>query len=192
MSVCHIYLVLFSPLARAALKPLCAGQRATFLNESQTEQELPHTERGAAPVSSSSPRGPPSPPITSPSLGKRAIQFLKAAASAFQGGFSRKKTAHFESKDSKAPSHCNLKVFLFSSFLLNVNSHVSWSPSNSEYPPMYKIGIILSSHPFQTQQITHLCTNIHKLKGQLMVVGTYLLKDESKTDSHSECEVTTA
>ncbi len=25
-----------------------------------------------------------------------------------------------------------------------------------------------------------------------MVVGTYLLKDESKTDSHLECEVTTA
>lgn len=152
MSVCHIYLVLFAPLARAALKPLCAGQRATFLNESQTEQELPHTERGAAPVSSSSPRGPPSPPITSPGLGKRAIQFLKAAASAFRGGgwegSARKRQHIWESKDSKAPSHCNLKVFLFSSFLLNVNSHVSWSPSNSEYPPMYKIGIILSSHPF--------------------------------------------
>lgn len=25
-----------------------------------------------------------------------------------------------------------------------------------------------------------------------MVVGNHLLKDESKTDSHSECEVTTA
>jgi len=67
-----------------------------------------------------------------------------------------------------------------------------WAHPFSEYPPTYKIGIILSSNPFQTQQITHLCTYIHKLKGQSMVVGTYLLKDESKTDSHLECEVTTA
>lgn len=109
-------------------------------------------------------------------------------------GASSAKTAHCKSTDSKAPQHCSTKVFFFPffSFLLNVNSHVSWSPSISEYPPMYKIGIILSSHPFQTQQITHLCTYIHKLKGQSMVVGTYLLKDESKTDSHLECEVTTA
>lgn len=106
--------------------------------------------------------------------------------------FSKNKNSTFEKNtDSKTPRHCNLKVFLFS-FLLNVNSHVSSSPTISEYPPMYKIGIILSSHPFQTQQITHLCTYIHKLKGQSMVVGTYLLKDESKTDSYLECEVTTA
>lgn len=32
----------------------------------------------------------------------------------------------------------------------------------------------------------------HKLKGQLMVVCTCLLKDESKRDSHLECEITTA
>lgn len=54
------------------------------------------------------------------------------------------KTAHFESKESKAPQHCSSKVFLFS-FLLNVNSHVSWSPSISEYPPIYKIGTSFSN-----------------------------------------------
>lgn len=53
-----------------------------------------------------------------------------------------------------------------------------------------KIGVTVSSHP--CQQRTHLCTFIHKLKGQLMVVGNHLLKDESQTDSHLECEVTTA
>lgn len=104
---------------------------------------------------------------------------------------SSSKPVHLKNGNSKASQHCSLQVFLFS-FLLNVNSHVSLSPSISEYPPTYKIGIILSSHPFETQQITHLCTYIHKLKGQSMVVGTYLLKDESKTDSHLECEVTTA
>lgn len=53
-----------------------------------------------------------------------------------------------------------------------------------------KIGVTVSSHP--CQQRTHLCTFIHKLKGQLMVVGNHLLKDESETHSHLECEVTTA
>lgn len=63
------------------------------------------------------------------------------------------KTAHFRSRgfggggDSKAPRHRSSKVFLFS-FLLNVKSHVSRSPAISGYRPMYKIGIILSSHPF--------------------------------------------
>lgn len=50
-----------------------------------------------------------------------------------------------------------------------------------------KIGVTVPSHP--CQQRTHLCTFIHKLKGQLMVVRNHLLKDESKTDSHLECEV---
>lgn len=59
----------------------------------------------------------------------------------------------------------------------------------SEYPPIHKHRPDCVITSFNR---THLCTFIHKLKGQLMVVGNHLLKDESKTDSHSECEVTTA
>lgn len=78
-----------------------------------------------------SPRGPPSPPITSLSAGKRAIQFLKAAVSVLRGYFvkeSSSKPEHLKNRNSKASQHCSLQVFLFS-FLLNVNSHVSLSPS---------------------------------------------------------------
>lgn len=187
MNICHIQTI-FQPSVHTALKPFCA----TFLNGSQTHWELPHTVKSSSCFQLRLQGDPPSPPITSLSAGKRAIQFLKAAVSILcEMKFTAENSTFLKTGTVK---HLNTAVlkFSFCSFLLNVNSHVSLSPSISEYPPTYKIGIILSSHPFQTQHITHLCTYIHKLKGQSMVVGTYLLKDESKTDSHLECELTTA
>lgn len=77
--------------------------------------------------------------------GKRAIQFLKAAVSVFKGRRSERSLK--TNRDSKTPQHCSLKVSFFS-FLLNVKSHVSLSPSISQDPPTYKIGITPSSHPF--------------------------------------------
>lgn len=55
------------------------------------------------------------------------------------------------------------------------------SPSGAEHPPKSRQASFCHRIPFKRRQITHLCTYIHKLKGQSMVVCTYLLKDESKT-----------
>lgn len=184
---------IFSARCSLALKPFWLGRVLLFWMEAR-QTESSHMLRGGLLFPALPPRRPCSRPITRLSTGKRAIQFLKAAVPILRevmGEKVQQKTAHLKNRNSKASQHCSFHVFLFS-FLLNVNSHVSLSPSISEHPPKYKIGIILLSHPFQTQQITHLCTYIHKLKGQSMVVCTYLLKDESKTDSHLECEVTTA
>lgn len=186
----HLDIIFPAPLF-AQLSVL--GQSATFLNGSQTDWELPHTARRSGSCFQLRLQGD-----------HQAHQSHRSAQASGQFNF-LKPQCPFVSKgrrcgeESSAAEtwtvkHLNtasLKVSFFS-FLLNVNSHVSLSPSITEHPPMYKIGITLSSHPLQTQQITHLCTYIHKLKGQSMVVGTYLLKDESKTDSHLECEVTTA
>lgn len=146
-----------SPSVRAALDLFCAGQSATFLNGSQTVWELPHTVRSSSCFQLRLQGDRRAHQSHRRAQASGQFNFLKPQRPFFffspsQGGVvwkrgSAQDSTFWRTGRVKAPRQdCSLKVSFFS-FLLNVNSHVSLSPSISEYPPKYKIGIILSSHP---------------------------------------------
>lgn len=130
---------LFAQLCRAA--PCRAEPRRYFSEWRPDRARAPTHSEGAAPVSSSSPRGTAEPDQSRRSVGQSGqFNFLKLQCPFFfffliagrgRDGRQTAETAQFVFFFGffkvKAHRHCSWKVFLFS-FLLNVKSHVSRSP----------------------------------------------------------------
>lgn len=135
MNICPTQNALSAPSVHTALPSRSVLSAPLLFWMEARQAESSHTQRGAAPVSSSSPRGTAEAHQSRRSAGPSGqFNFLKLQclfffSSSFKGG-----EGETTSKDStlyffkvKAPQHCSWKVFLFS-FLLNVKSHVSRSP----------------------------------------------------------------
>lgn len=181
MNICRGQRRAFSPPPQPPPCVSAARQRRHFSEWRPDGARAPtHSERGAfAARLQGEPAGPP---ITSLGGAKRAIQFLKAAVRCFfsvGGRGQRTQPAEtlfpFFQFQNKSTSTLQFeKVFLFFLFIKCEITCQSQPSGLSAYVQNRHHSVITSV--YQTQQISHLCTYIHKLKGQSMVVGTYLFK----------------